>query len=391
MNIFQSTKRYEAWLRKELGGDVVEEHLHAKHKKMAEGPFEFLRATYWRFSETILAACPQLKAAPQALAVGDIHVENFGTWRDADGRLVWGVNDFDEAARMPYVLDVVRLATSAALATGHGLSDKAICEAIAEGYAQGLKAPKPFVLDREHDWLRQAVVVRRDEREKFWDKFDPARIAESKPDKVDPVAPEELRGRYRKAIERAHHKSMTDLKFFSREAGTGSLGRPRFFGAGEWHGDLVVREAKAMVASGWTLAHGGARRLRCIEIASGRYRSSDPTLHLRGHVLVRRLSPNDFKIEIERPAKKPKKKKEQKVKSRSPQELISTKMLHAMGRDLASIHRATLDKDDLEADFQGHVKDLAKTVGKVCKAITREQQQWKAHPDKWPRAGIKRA
>ena len=50
------------------------------------------------------------------LAVGDIHLENFGTWRDADGRLVWGVNDFDEAAEMPYVLDLIRLATSALVA-----------------------------------------------------------------------------------------------------------------------------------------------------------------------------------------------------------------------------------------------------------------------------------
>ena len=52
----------------------------------------------------------------RVLAVGDIHLENFGTWRDADGRLVWGVNDFDEAAQMPYVLDLVRLAASALLA-----------------------------------------------------------------------------------------------------------------------------------------------------------------------------------------------------------------------------------------------------------------------------------
>jgi len=35
------------------------------------------------------------------LAVGDLHVENFGTWRDAEGRLIWGVNDFDEAWRLP--------------------------------------------------------------------------------------------------------------------------------------------------------------------------------------------------------------------------------------------------------------------------------------------------
>ena len=34
---------------------------------------------------------------PAVLAVGDLHTENFGTWRDAEGRLIWGINDFDEA------------------------------------------------------------------------------------------------------------------------------------------------------------------------------------------------------------------------------------------------------------------------------------------------------
>jgi len=387
MDIFQSAKRYEAWLRRELDDDVVEEHLRAKHEKMADGSFEFLRATYWRFAETILTQCPELKDAPRALAVGDIHLENFGTWRDADGRLVWGVNDFDEAASMPYVLDVVRLAASAALATSQGLSDAAICDTIAEGYVAGLKTPGPFVLDREHDWLRRAVIVRNHEREKFWDKFDPARIENSKPEKVDPVAPDEMRRRYRKAIERAHHRSVTNLKFFSREAGTGSLGRPRFFGTGEWHGDLIVREAKAMLRSAWTLAHGGGARLRCAEIASGRYRSSDPTYRVHGHVMVRRLSPNDFKIEVEKPKKKSPKKKDQKVKGRSSRELISAKMLHAMGHDLASIHRATCDKDTLEIDFEARRKGLSKIVMAVSKAIAREQKQWKAHPNKWPRVG----
>ena len=54
--------------------------------------------------------------APQVLAVGDLHTENFGTWRDGEGRLVWGINDFDEVAVMPYTLDLVRLAASARMA-----------------------------------------------------------------------------------------------------------------------------------------------------------------------------------------------------------------------------------------------------------------------------------
>ncbi len=49
-------------------------------------------------------------------AVGDLHVENFSTGRDTEGRLVWGVNDFDEVTRMPYAVDLTRLVTSAILA-----------------------------------------------------------------------------------------------------------------------------------------------------------------------------------------------------------------------------------------------------------------------------------
>src|SRR5947209_6238409 len=110
MNIIESTAAYEAWLRAQLGDEVVEKDIKTKHGKMAEGPFPFLRATYWRWAETILDICPELANAASVLAVGDIHLENYGTWRDEEGRLVWGVNDFDEAADMPYALDLVRLA-----------------------------------------------------------------------------------------------------------------------------------------------------------------------------------------------------------------------------------------------------------------------------------------
>ena len=107
MDIVGSTEAYEAFLRAELGEEVVEEGLEEKHRAMAgEGAFPFLRATYWRWAERIPAIAGDLAAAPRVLAVGDVHLENFGTWRDADGRLVWGVNDYDEAAEMPYALDL---------------------------------------------------------------------------------------------------------------------------------------------------------------------------------------------------------------------------------------------------------------------------------------------
>jgi len=159
MTIVESTKAYEAWLREHLGKELVAADLRTKHQRMAQGPFPFLRATYWRWAETIFDVCPDLKSAPSVLAVGDLHLENFGTWRDDDGRLVWGVNDFDEAAEMPYVLDLVRLAASAMLGCPHVGTVRTICANMLKGYQRGLANPHPIVLDQDYDWLRQLVVV----------------------------------------------------------------------------------------------------------------------------------------------------------------------------------------------------------------------------------------
>src|SRR5262245_5389682 len=133
-SIEQSVKAYEQRLTAQLNKDIWKKDLLKKHDKMREHPFVFLRATYWRWAEVILDICPELKA-PEVIGVGDIHLENYGVWRDNDGRLVWGVNDFDEAADMPYTVDIVRLATSAVLARPDGrIRRKDICSAILDGY-----------------------------------------------------------------------------------------------------------------------------------------------------------------------------------------------------------------------------------------------------------------
>jgi hypothetical protein len=173
MGIRAANREYERWLKAQLHGAVVEGDVKKKHKRMRDSAFAFLRATYWRWAETILNVCPDLADAPALLAVGDIHLENFGTWRDEEGRLVWGVNDYDEAAEMPYILDLVRLATSAALASSPAqLSLKAICTNVFEGYEQGVESPEAFVLDRQHMWLRKRFVVGEAERAIFWQKIE---------------------------------------------------------------------------------------------------------------------------------------------------------------------------------------------------------------------------
>ncbi|GLR95122.1 hypothetical protein GCM10007858_27560 [Bradyrhizobium liaoningense] len=114
MTFQRDNAAFEHWLRKQC--DVVEADLAHKHERMQKDAFTFLRATFFRWAQRIEKLCPKLKDAPAVLSVGDMHIENYGTWRDAEGRLVWGINDFDEAAVIPYPFDLVRLATSARLA-----------------------------------------------------------------------------------------------------------------------------------------------------------------------------------------------------------------------------------------------------------------------------------
>ena len=46
---------------------------------------------------------------------GDLHVENFGTYLNSDGRMVFDVNDFDEAYLGRFTWDLQRFAASLAL------------------------------------------------------------------------------------------------------------------------------------------------------------------------------------------------------------------------------------------------------------------------------------
>ena len=320
-DIRQSTAQYEDWLRAQLAGDVVKKDLERKHEKMRESPFAFLRATYWRWAETVLEICPDLADAPAVLAVGDIHLENFGTWRDADGRLVWGVNDFDEAAEMPYVLDLIRLATSALVARkGLGVTSDAICSAILQGYRDGLKAPQPVVLDRDRQWLRELVVVSEKKRAKFWKKIEKVKAERAPP-------------RYRKALAAAMPEPRAALRKTARRiAGAGSLGRPRWIGIADWRGAPVVREAKALVPVGLGARARQGRRARSAAARSPMAATGRSTLGITSPTAlsVRRLSPNNRKIEADDDLA----------------HLLSPDMLHVMGADLAGVHLGTADNGD---------------------------------------------
>src|SRR6266853_4383499 len=113
-SIVAATLDLERWKSQQIS--IVRGDLVLKHRMMADAVFPFMRSTFYRWAQLWPLVCPELARGPQVLAVGDLHVENFGTWRDLEGRLIWGVNDFDEAWPAAYTIDLVRLTTSAYLA-----------------------------------------------------------------------------------------------------------------------------------------------------------------------------------------------------------------------------------------------------------------------------------
>src|SRR5438309_10430700 len=181
MNIFKATADFERWLANRL--PIIRQDIALKHTHMAEAPFPFFRATFYRWIQLWPEVCPDLAKAPAVLAIGDLHVENFGTWRDEEGRLIWGVNDLDEAWPASYALDLVRLSTSAYLAISGehlGLTRREAAEAIEEGYRDALAAGgKAFVLAEHHQWLRLLALGKLRDPVRCWDPVDRETAARS--------------------------------------------------------------------------------------------------------------------------------------------------------------------------------------------------------------------
>ncbi|MFD7016566.1 DUF2252 domain-containing protein [Streptomyces sp. NPDC059928] len=90
-----------------------------KFRKMAASAFAFYRGTACLFYADLdehERGGPYLDERTGRVWIhGDLHAENFGTYMDANGRLIFNVNDFDEAYVGPFTWDLKRLAASLAL------------------------------------------------------------------------------------------------------------------------------------------------------------------------------------------------------------------------------------------------------------------------------------
>ncbi len=88
-----------------------------KFRKMAADPFAFYRGSACLFyADVAEREDPWADERTSRIWIqGDLHAENFGTYMDGDGVLIFDVNDFDEAYVGHFTWDVTRFAASMAL------------------------------------------------------------------------------------------------------------------------------------------------------------------------------------------------------------------------------------------------------------------------------------
>lgn len=114
----------------------------AKYRKMAREPHAFYRGTACLFYNDVTTETDDWSrhGAERIWIHGDLHVENFGTYLNSDGRLVFDINDFDEAYLGRFTWDLQRFAASLALvAWQKALPEDAIRKLIAR-YARSYLA-----------------------------------------------------------------------------------------------------------------------------------------------------------------------------------------------------------------------------------------------------------
>jgi uncharacterized protein (DUF2252 family) len=222
--------------------DIRAELLALKRRKMAQSAFAFYRGTgdlfYARWLKPLLRI-----AAPSVWLNGDMHLENFGTYR-GDNRLTYfDIGDFDDAARGPAVIDLLRFATGIILAAPQlGLARKDAKALAGHGlarYRAALADGKPRWLERrtatgaigdllrdlerrsQADLLEKRTVLKNGKRRLRFDTGKAIKLG-----KVEASAIIQAIARF--ARRRAHPEFFEVLDVAQRVAGLGALGRPRY-------------------------------------------------------------------------------------------------------------------------------------------------------------------
>jgi uncharacterized protein (DUF2252 family) len=130
------------------------ERLSMKLELLRQDPFAFFRGT----NPLLLEFLPRTHAlfrAPSILVCGDLHLENFGAFKGDNRLCYFDINDFDDACRAPFTLDIVRFIAGIYLAA-HGLGlDRPDAKRLVQRF---LLAYRESVADGKPRWLERTLA-----------------------------------------------------------------------------------------------------------------------------------------------------------------------------------------------------------------------------------------
>ena len=126
--------------------------LQLKYKAMAESPFRFFRGSCGLFYAALAKQYP-FPPSPAIWACGDLHIENFGSYKGSSRLVYFDLNDFDESLLAPALWELCRLTASVQIAAAEiGFSAKETTQLVNTllfYYRQILKKRKPVDIERE--------------------------------------------------------------------------------------------------------------------------------------------------------------------------------------------------------------------------------------------------
>ena len=217
------------------------ERLRLKYEAIQSSAFRFFRGTCHLFYEDWPRRSP-LNQAPRTWISGDLHLENFGSYKGDDRIIYFDINDFDEATLAPCTWEVARFTTSVLLAArDYDLTSKqaiGLCRGFLDAYARALARGKARRVERlvAEGMVRSLLdALLRRSRLELLDRRTERRGGRRRlrlGKRALPVAPEQRRAvtvflrKY--AHDQEHPGFFHVLDVARRVAGTGSLGVQRF-------------------------------------------------------------------------------------------------------------------------------------------------------------------
>ncbi len=135
---------------KEFNKGLLPTSLEIKYERIAENEFRFFRGTCHLFYED-LAMQQNFPASPAGWLCGDLHLENFGSYKGNNRLVYFDLNDFGDAILAPVAWEIVRMAASIFSAFESLKADAAKAERIVtlflEKYAATLKRGKALYIE----------------------------------------------------------------------------------------------------------------------------------------------------------------------------------------------------------------------------------------------------